>query len=202
MQYAKDEIRGRIIDAARAEFLKKGFERASIRTITARAKTSKSNLYNYFQDKDRLFYAVLEQTLTKVYQGLEAAKIYNAPKSAAAYTWESQTFVVGKVMEFVFNHMTDLKLLLFHAQGSSLANFKDQITDGFTDLLCEWVESIRPQKEISRFFIGQVAGLIIGGIERTIKSGLSKEQVEAHQDEFISFLYYGWQGVFHKSIAN
>jgi AcrR family transcriptional regulator len=197
MQYAKDEIRGRIIDAARAEFLEKGFERASVRTITARARTSKSNLYNYFQDKDRLFYAVLEPTLTQVYQGLEAAKIYNAPKSAAAYTRDSQKFVVTKVMEFVFNHMTDLKLLLFNAQGSSLANFKDRITDAFTGLLCEWVESIQPQKEISRFFIGQVAGLIIGGIEQTIKSGVTPEQVETHQDEFVAFLYHGWQGVFH-----
>jgi hypothetical protein len=63
-----------------------------------------------------------------------------------AYTWDSQKFVVGKVMEFVFDHLTDLKLLLFHAQGSSLANFKDRVADAFTDLLCEWVESIRPQK--------------------------------------------------------
>jgi AcrR family transcriptional regulator len=51
MQFAKDEIRDRIIDAARAEFLEKGFERVSIRTITARARTAKSNLYNYFKDK-------------------------------------------------------------------------------------------------------------------------------------------------------
>jgi AcrR family transcriptional regulator len=197
MQFAKDEIRERIIEAARAEFLEKGFERASVRAITARAKTAKSNLYNYFQDKDRLFYAVLEPTLTKVLQGLEAAKIYNVPKSAVAYTRNSQKFVVDKVMEFVFDHLTDLKLLLFHAQGSSLANFKDQITDTFTYLLSVWVESIQPQQEISRFFIGQVAGLIIGGIERTIKSGVTPEQVETHQDEFVNFLYYGWQGVFN-----
>jgi AcrR family transcriptional regulator len=45
VQFAKDEIRQKIIDTAREEFLEKGFEKASIRTITARAKTAKSNLY-------------------------------------------------------------------------------------------------------------------------------------------------------------
>ena len=44
MQYAKDQIRQRIIDVAREEFLDRGFEKASIRTITSKAKTAKRYL--------------------------------------------------------------------------------------------------------------------------------------------------------------
>lgn len=196
MQYAKDEIRQRIIDVAREEFLENGFEKASIRAITTRAKTSKSNLYNYFKDKDQLFYSVLEPTIVRIYQGLEVARTYNVPKSTDAYTQDSQKFVVSTVMEFVFENITDFKLLLFNSQGSSLENFKDKIGEAFTDLLCQWVESIKPDQEISKFFISCVANFIIGGIEQTVKFRVSKEQVSMHQHEFISFLYHGWQGVF------
>jgi AcrR family transcriptional regulator len=124
MQYAKDEIRQRIIDVAREEFLEKGFEKASIRTITARAKTSKSNIYNYFKDKDDLFCSILEPTLAKIQKGFEVAKSFNVPKGVDEYTQDSQKLVVDTVMEFVFENITDLRLLLFHAQGSSLESFK------------------------------------------------------------------------------
>lgn len=196
MQYAKDEIRQRIIEVAKQEFLENGFEKASIRTITAKAKTSKSNIYNYFKDKDHLFYSILEPTLAKIQQGLEMAKSFNVPKGVDAYTQDSQRIVVGAIMGFVFENITDFKLLLFQAQGSSLDNFKDKITEIFTDLLYEWVESIRPDKGISRFFVRCVANFIIGGIEQTIKYGITKEQVSMGQHEFISFLYHGWKGVF------
>jgi AcrR family transcriptional regulator len=45
MQFPKEEIKNNILMAAKEEFMKKGFEKASIRTITAAAQTSKVLLY-------------------------------------------------------------------------------------------------------------------------------------------------------------
>ncbi len=82
MQYEKEEIRRRILDAAKQEFLENGFEGASIRAIAAKAQTAKSNLYNYFKDKDALFCAVLEPTVLEIRNGLELAKQFNVPQEA------------------------------------------------------------------------------------------------------------------------
>ncbi|NPV90081.1 MAG: TetR/AcrR family transcriptional regulator [Firmicutes bacterium] len=194
MQYAKDEIRQRIIDTAREEFLQKGFEKASIRTITARAKTAKSNLYNYFQDKDDLFYSLLESTVARIREGLEMAKRFNVPKEIHEYTLESQMGVISVVNQFVAENYTDVRLLLFKAQGSSLENFKYEILEAFTDNMCSWAKSIRPDKELSRLFVQSVCGFYLSLIEQAILYGKA-EEMPRFQQEFASFVYHGWKGV-------
>jgi len=202
MQFAKDEIRQRIVDAAREEFLEKGFEKASIRTITARAKTSKSNLYNYFKDKNELFYSVLEPTLAKIQKGLEAAKASGASKGEGSYAREAQQRVIGTVMAFMAENLTDIKLLLFRAQGSSLENFKNEVTDVFTDIMDSWVRSVSPDKEISRLFVRCVSNFYISTVEQTIlygkAYGASKDQFGKILKEFTDFVYNGWKGVFQQ----
>jgi AcrR family transcriptional regulator len=60
MQTLKDDIRLRIIAAARDEFFTAGFKQASTRQIIHRSGISNGNLYNYFKSKDDLLDAVVE----------------------------------------------------------------------------------------------------------------------------------------------
>ena len=195
VQFAKDEIRQRIIDTAREEFLEKGFEKASVRTITARAKTAKSNLYNYFSDKNDLFRSVLEPTIAKIRYGLELAKQFNVPKGVDEYTLQSQTYVIGAINRFVAENLTDVRLLLFKAQGSSLENFKYELLEAFTDNMHDWVRSIRPDRNISRLFVRSICSFYISLIEQAILYGKS-EEMESFQKEATNFVYHGWRGIF------
>jgi Transcriptional regulator len=194
MQYMKTEVAQRIIEVAKEEFLENGFEKASIRKITERANTSKSNLYNYFQDKECLFYAVVEPTLRKIYQGLELAKV-EASKGIDSYSEEVQRKNASVVIMFVFNHFKDIQLLLLKSQGSSLANFKYQLVDVFAGILYDWVKINAPDKEITPFFVRSIADYYLSIIEQTVVRGISKEEVEKHLDIYIKFIYHGWQGI-------
>ena len=193
-QYIKDEIRLKIIDAAREEFLEKGFGKSSVRKITAVAKTSKSNLYNYFRDKDNLFCSVLGPTLKKIREGLEAVKQFNVPKSLDAYTKESQMKVVGVVYGFVAENIKNIRLLLFKSQGSSLEGFKQELLEKFTDNMCEWVKSINQEKDISRLFVRCVCNFYIGMVEQAILYG-KPEEMQKFSHEFTDFIFYGWKGL-------
>src|SRR3954447_11088375 len=53
--------RRQIMDGARKVFLAQGFEGASMNDIAKVAGVSKGTLYVYFQDKERLFAAVVEE---------------------------------------------------------------------------------------------------------------------------------------------
>jgi AcrR family transcriptional regulator len=55
-----DEVRERILRAAKDVFLEMGFERASMDVLAARAATSKRTLYAHFESKDKLFLAVVD----------------------------------------------------------------------------------------------------------------------------------------------
>lgn len=195
MQFAKEEIRRNIIEAARREFLSKGFEKSSIRTIAANAHTAKSNIYNYFRDKDALFCAVLEPTLSKVRAGLELARLQSTTLDVGARGWESQRSNIRVVMDFVFEHVSDVKLLLFSAGGSSLEGFREIIIEQFTDMLLVWLRRAVPGKSISRFFVSTVSDFYLSTIERMLLEGVCEEKANQHFSEFVTFVYSGWSGV-------
>jgi AcrR family transcriptional regulator len=198
MQFQKEDIKSRVIDAARKEFRENGFERASIRNITAAAKTSKSNVYNYFKDKDALFAAVVEPTLTGINKGLEMLWAGNSTAGAKTYSVAAQGDVISKIMEFVFGHEGDLKLLLFCSSGSSLTGFKDRVTKGLADVLLDWISFAAPDKGITDFFVQTIAGFYIGAIEQMLAQNVTKEQADRHWDVFLKFVYGGWNAVLNQ----
>jgi len=55
------EVRRRILDAARQEFMAHGFEQASLNAIIERAGISKGVLYYYFEDKADLYLAMVQE---------------------------------------------------------------------------------------------------------------------------------------------
>ena len=55
-----DKLREHILWTAKDVFLEMGFERASMDVVAARAETSKRSLYAHFENKEKLFLAVIE----------------------------------------------------------------------------------------------------------------------------------------------
>ena len=52
MQYLKDVVRTRIVNAAIAEFKEYGYSNASIRNIAETAAISLGNIYRYYENKE------------------------------------------------------------------------------------------------------------------------------------------------------
>jgi TetR/AcrR family fatty acid metabolism transcriptional regulator len=53
--------RGQILEAARRVFAERGFRRATTREVARAAGISEGTIYNYFEDKDALLMALLEE---------------------------------------------------------------------------------------------------------------------------------------------
>ena len=61
----KQQVRQRLIDAARAVVLREGHEGATTRAILDEAGMSPGSLYNYFSSKDELFEVLAEQVVSE-----------------------------------------------------------------------------------------------------------------------------------------
>lgn len=70
------ELRQRILFSAKDVFLELGFERASMDTIAARAQTTKRTLYAHFENKERLFIAVVDLLADLFGEKLESPSSY------------------------------------------------------------------------------------------------------------------------------
>ena len=194
-QIAKEKIRQSILSAAKNEFLKVGFEKASIRTIAEKADTAKSNLYNYYKDKDALFFAVLEPTVKQIRMGLELARGENTGKGTESYTVNSQEAYMRIVMRFVSEHAMDVWLLLFCAGGSSLQGFKEEVIEEFTGILSDWFTAAMPERAPSRLFIRCVASFYITAVEQMLKQRPPMQQAGEYMEEFLKFVYGGWHSL-------
>lgn len=57
----KEELKAKILEAAKELFIEKGYEQTSIRNIAERIEYSPTTIYLYFKDKDDIFYALHQE---------------------------------------------------------------------------------------------------------------------------------------------
>jgi AcrR family transcriptional regulator len=67
----KQELRQRILEAAKAVFIEDGYDKASIRAIAERVEYSPATIYLHFRDKDELFYAVHELGFATMFERMQ-----------------------------------------------------------------------------------------------------------------------------------
>ncbi|MCU0340912.1 MAG: TetR/AcrR family transcriptional regulator [Spirosomaceae bacterium] len=66
----KEEMRRKILDAARKLFLEQGFEKTSIRNIADAIEYSPATIYLYYKDKNELLFALHEEAFLKMMEEL------------------------------------------------------------------------------------------------------------------------------------
>ena len=67
MREKDDSARGKILEAAKAEFMERGFAEASMRTIAERAGFTTGMLYSRFADKSEIFRELVEGPADELY---------------------------------------------------------------------------------------------------------------------------------------
>ena len=65
-QILKDELRTKILDSAKEEFLNKGFKGASMRSIAQKSGMTVGNLYRYFRNKEDINDQIVSGTLQQI----------------------------------------------------------------------------------------------------------------------------------------
>ncbi|ADG15770.1 AcrR family transcriptional regulator [Paraburkholderia atlantica] len=71
-EQSKDQTRGRLLDAAQATFMKKGFVAASVEDIAAAAGYTRGAFYSNFRSKTELFLELLRRDHEAMQAGLHA----------------------------------------------------------------------------------------------------------------------------------
>ena len=117
MKLLKEEMRQRIVEAARDEFFQSGYARASMRAIAQQAGMTVGNFYLYFPGKEQLFDAIVGETVRQIQEitRLPSANNDTIRKMADALR---ATFVQNRV-EFM--------ILVTRSSGSKYENYKQML---------------------------------------------------------------------------
>jgi AcrR family transcriptional regulator len=90
-----DKLREHILWTAKDVFLEMGFERASMDVVASRAETSKRSLYAHFDNKEKLFLAVID-----LVRGLFLSKL-RMPGDYSAKPAEALVMFCGRYLEIL-----------------------------------------------------------------------------------------------------
>lgn len=120
----------RILACAKAEFLDKGYTDASLRAIAAAADTSTNSIYVRFGDKEGLFSAIVEPVLTEMterFVRMQETFSHMDRDAQAAHMAEYADGGTAQLVDYMYDHLDEFRLLLDSSYGTRFHNFVDML---------------------------------------------------------------------------
>ena len=200
MQVLKKDIRGRILTVARRHFRQSGYSRTSMREIAESAGIGVGNIYNYFTSKDELFREVLRPVL----RALEAMlQEHHGIRGEDIMVMRSEKYLKSCIDEYVSlmdKHRSLMEILLFRAQGSSLARFRENYTDRSTEVVKAWFVSMKEKHRdinasVSDFIIHLHTVWMFTMFEELLMHAVPRQEMETILHDYILFEIQGWRAI-------
>lgn len=158
MQTQKEEIRSKILAAAKEEFLTAGYRRASMRAIAERAGITPGNIYAYFLGKEDL----LDQVVTPTMEAL--GRMIQGASRGAEMNEPTVKELAEEVTGLFLANRTQFLILMTGAGGSKYENTRQQITAFVTKRVEEEL--------IPKLPAGMRGGLLAATLSESILSGI------------------------------
>lgn len=125
----------RLLASAKKEFLEKGFEQASLKTICENARITTGAIYKRYRGKEDLFCAVVQDTLDAI-DAFVCQKTLIHPDELTDQmlikAWDMGGDAMMKWYEFLYKHRDGFLLLINRAAGTRYANFQHDWVDKMT----------------------------------------------------------------------
>lgn len=152
--------RDQILAGARACFVRKGFHAASTAEISAEAKVSVANLYQYFETKDDLVRALIEQDLASdlaLVQAVEAADSFREGLEMANRLLTSDINVAQ-------DSRLRLEIIAEAARSPAIAALVKAADDHLVDALGALIAHYQAKGELSSDIAPNTAARLIGAL--------------------------------------
>lgn len=196
MRILKDDKYNSILHYARCEFFRCGFKDASMRTISKESKVGLSNIYNYFRNKDEIFIAVVNPAKEELFRFITQQHTEENIDFKRISAFGHQEEAIECYINLVCSHKEEFRLLLFHSQGSSMADFRDALTGHITQVSHNYLKLEKKYypgaNNVSHFFIHAMASWMVSILGEIVTHDLDKHQIREFFREYFRFGFAGW----------
>lgn len=201
MQRQKANIREEILMTAGKIFAEQGFQRTSMRDIAKASGVGLSNIYNYFRNKDKIFCELLRPLTDELYRIIYRHKV----DEMTIDVFTDRSYLQQEVEEYfelTQHYQRELQLLLFQAQGSSLATFREKYTDEMTRTILVFFRDLKQEYpelnvDVSPFFIHLNTSWLFTLLEELVMHHIRREDMKRVIAEYLTFETAGWKELMH-----
>lgn len=190
MQVLKEDINDRILQAAIENFLESGFKLGSLRNIIKKAKISNGNFYNYFDNKEELFYAIV--TPFYEYFNLFLDRIFKHG-STEDFSSERIEFLSFKIGEMLKDYRKEFIIIMDRSQGTKYEDYKTDIIKIITENFIKNVKEKCKSDKYEKNFIMQI--LATNFIEAMLEIAQNYKDNDWAVENIQLFLKYHFSGI-------
>jgi len=190
--YKKREL---LLKAAKEEFIKKGYTKASLRTICSKAGVTTGALYFFFENKAELFSAIVDPPLNEL-KGLlkqyfiEDAKYLSSLKSIdevdSGHSNASEIFT-----KCIYKNRDVFRLLLTRSENTVYENTLDDLSSLIESLIPSIVSTI-PGYTYDQFMLEFMAHLSVDSYINVIRREPDEKKAVDKLRKITHYLVRGW----------
>ena len=194
------DTRERILQAAKEEFLEKGYKDAWLRDITKKASVTTGALYGYFRNKEDLYGALVDEPYHRMLEMYDEilAQFHTLPPQEQMEQMRSYTGRGLQMMaDYIYDNWDSFRLILCHSEGTPYGHLVEemaardiQATDDFSQTSQDAGISLNPVNPTlsctllySMFFT----------FFAMVRQNLPREQSEQYITQLLDFYTGGWE---------
>lgn len=198
-----NETTGLILNSALEEFLEKGFEKTSMRTISKNAGVTTGALYARFPNKDALFGALVEPVISKFLTtnnecNQKSFDMLNTGK--AEEIWSGTPLSTSKLVELIYENKEIFSLLINCSNGSSYEHFIDKLVEIEEKETMEFLEILKSQGKACEKISPQVVHMLISAhcyaLFEVVRHDFSRDDAIQETNQINEFFICGWNKIF------
>lgn len=142
-QLLKPEVRNKIIESSKNEFLKYGYENASMRHIAKEAGMTVGNLYRYFDSKESINKEIVTPTLNKINDLVKKITDKKVDLEKSNFSMKFTKDSIKKMLDELSENLIDIyqeskdefNILLLHSEVN------DNLVKWFSDLVLYFIDT-------------------------------------------------------------
>ncbi len=197
MRVLRDDKYISILKAARKEFVEKGFKDASMRTIAKDANVGLSNIYNYFRNKDEIFLEIVSPARDHLFSFIKEKHTEKYIDFNFMSTVAYQDDTVDVYIQLLMKYKEEIRLLLFYSQGSTMENFREDLTEYLTEVSNNHKTIVKKHysqmHEVSSFFTHTLCALMVSIVGEIVTHDMDKDKIREFLREYFRFQIAGWR---------
>ncbi|MDR1395652.1 MAG: TetR/AcrR family transcriptional regulator [Deltaproteobacteria bacterium] len=199
----KEISRQLILEAGRAEFIKSGYQQASLRTIARQAGLSVGAVYGHFQDKLSLFAAAVSpacEGLLAFFTDSRAEFDELAYLQRAGESIKLANQKVRQMINYIYDRLEIFQLLQSGPPGHDLEDLINRAADAHLALMKDYnrlLESLGSRiNQVSDNVLHILNTSYLTAVFEPVIHGLSRRQALTYIDSILIFFNAGWEAVF------
>lgn len=189
------EKRALLIEAAKKEFKEKGYNKASLRSICAKAGVTTGALYFFFENKAELFSAIVDQPIKGLKKLLmehfQEDREYMQHLDSMENMEMDHSDLSDMLVEYIYSNYDSLMLLLTSSENTVYENCIDELvtlTENSMPIMLSGLKGYTYDEYMSHW----MSHITVDAFLNVIKHETDMEQAKLKLRKIMNYLIEGW----------